>query len=807
VASGLGNIYTIYVDMLTYAIDENGAPIKLEKVAIDYYPNTKQIKFNMIQPSVNDAGGIISPDGTVLTLNNGTGEKYTVSANLAISAPTLGLYMGANNKSPIVVTYGGKLSSWTSIERQDLIDLIQKDGTFTIGNNRAVLEAINAAQATITSDNSVAGWITNAKNTIWRQGFKSTKPNTTVNTGTNGFAVSNGTALTPNNGSTFDSTSAQGGEIASLFTKAYIVPYLVVNITDYDRNGTMTATLTPYYRVDVSGATYSEDFYYTVQPGRPMSALTGTMCPNGVEVDLGLPATFNTQKMHQDGKYVYTGVGGVWTITHAGANGSLGSIVINGLVGPISMDGTATDKIASRTPTIAQLACTYDSLQAAIDDTVRGTIIQTDASVTGILVTGETMDTIVVDGSYTGSCAITMTGMARKVKINAKGQQDVTATGTNVAVDKLSTQVAAGYVYAVELKNDTVVAGTVALAAQSTLQGTVSLPATSAKVGQTVTVTVVPNVGQTATGITVKTNTGATVNAASTGKLNEYSFVVPTGTTSITVTPNFAGSTAANFVVNSNPNQGTALAITSTTDGKAQQGTTVPVTVTPASNYYRTVGLTARGNNGATAAVTRTGTNTFNVTVPAGATTVTLTPNFDVNTGTPFVDVLSSHWASSYVTWAYQNKYIEGTGTYTYSPNSYMTRNEVVAMLYKAAGSPSVAGMKNPFTNLTPTSTWAYNAFIWAANQGLISGGTINPWGYATRAEIVEILYKRAGSPAVYGTSGFADVASNASYSRAVTWARQKGLTNGYNGNTYFRPGYAVSRAEMAAFLQRAFSK
>ena len=68
------------------------------------------------------------------------------------------------------------------------------------------------------------------------------------------------------------------------------------------------------------------------------------------------------------------------------------------------------------------------------------------------------------------------------------------------------------------------------------------------------------------------------------------------------------------------------------------------------------------------------------------------------------------------------------------------------------------------------------------------------------------ILYKQAGSLPVYGTSGFADVASSASYSRAVTWARQNGLTNGYSGNTYFRPSYAISRAEVATFLYRAFA-
>ncbi|MBD5084546.1 MAG: hypothetical protein HDT33_05655 [Clostridiales bacterium] len=798
------NIATILLNLQTDALLTTGNSgttsggsaetgyITLEDVQVFYNVDTKAVQFSTLQKL--NGGAIVNNLGE-LVLNNGTGTHYTVSASLAQSASSLDLYIPANGEIQATVS-GSRLQT----AKDEIITQITGTGAkFEINGNRAILEAINAVQATITSDSTVSSWVTNAQNYVWRNGngYKnaSGQPNG-LGKGADDIGPHSGNLSTTGNFGT------DGTAITTKYCQAYVVPYLMVNVTDWSLTGTMTATMTVYYRVDVSGATYNPNEYYTVQTGRPLGALTGDMATQPVKVTFATAFPYATAtQMHQDGKYVYVQdtTTKAWSITHAGSgNGSLGNIVLNATPATIEL----TSDISGRSPALPGATGTpptggkayYDDLQAAIDDTVPGIVSSTGSTST------ETMDTVTILGTYAPTeCTISMTGIARKVKVISNGNRKINKGNNNTDVQTLN-----GYEFTIQLTRDTVVAGTVALAGQGTTQGTVSLPS-SAKVGETVTVTVVPNAGQTANGVTVKTNTGATVNATSTGKVNEYSFTVPTGATSITVTPNFAASTTATFAVNTNSSQGTAVVTTGTTDGKAQQGSTVTVTTVPANSGYRTIGLTARGNNGSTAAVTRTGTNTFNVTVPAGATTVTVTPSFDINTGTLFTDVLSNHWAVSYVTWAYQNKYIEGTSTYTYSPSSYMTRGEMVAMLYKAAGSPSVAGLSNPFTDVTPTSHWAYNAFIWAYHQGLISGGTINPFGYATRAEIVQILYKRAGSPTVYGTSGFADVASNAAYAKAVTWARQKGLTNGYNGNTYFRPGYAVSRAEMAAFLQRAF--
>lgn len=801
VIPGAGGVATVKVDLETDVVDEAGTPITIEGVVIDCFMKDGRVtkaQFNSIQPESASDVGVVVINGE-LVMNLGTGAHYTVTASVTESASRLGIVPDGTLNDSIVVTFGMSL---TQQQKDAYAKDIADGGQFTYGLNQAMQQALNAAQSTITSNNSVQGWITNAQNTIWRNGFKS--PNQAKNTNY-GYAAN----MAPNAG-TFNGTTASGSAILSAFDKAYIVPYLAINVTQYDPAGTLTATLTPSYRVDVSASGgYDKDMAYTVQTGRPLT-LTGSMTNVPVTVKLGTNAATNfaNKYMHQDGKYVYTGATATWKITHLGANGTLGTVVINGNDGLVSIDGNATDAIVNRTPALTgatnALACKYDTVQAAIDDTVRGSTVQTEGGTFDPA--AETMDTVVIDGQYKGNDAITMTGMSRKVKVIANGQQTVTATG-NVEVNKIGTQSTGGYVYTVELKQDAVVAGTVVLAVQATNQGTIALPANSAKAGQTVTVTVVPTVaGQVAKGVTVKTNDGTLVPATATGRTNEFSFVVPKNTTSITVSPNFAVTTAT-FAVN-NTSQGTALANTGTADNTAQQGSTVPVTVYPNSGY-RTVGLTVRTNTGATVMPTRTGTNTYSVTVPAGATIVTVTPSFDYNTGTLFTDVLSTDWASKYVTWAYQNNYIQGTSTYTYSPKGYMTHGEVVSMLYKAAGSPSVAGMSSPFVDIgTSNATyWAHDAVVWAYNRGLISAGTgyFNPYTNATRAEIVEILYKRAGSPAVYGTSGFADVANNASYARAVTWARQKGLTNGYGGKTYFRPGYAVSRAEMATFLGRAF--
>lgn len=99
---------------------------------------------------------------------------------------------------------------------------------------------------------------------------------------------------------------------------------------------------------------------------------------------------------------------------------------------------------------------------------------------------------------------------------------------------------------------------------------------------------------------------------------------------------------------------------------------------------------------------------------------------------------------------------------------------------------------------------WYYDAVQTVYSKGLMNGtddGVFAPNGITTRAAVVTILHRMAGSPNL-GASSFPDVAPNSWYSRAVAWGASKGIVLGYDDGT-FRPDEAVTREQMAMILRR----
>ncbi len=99
---------------------------------------------------------------------------------------------------------------------------------------------------------------------------------------------------------------------------------------------------------------------------------------------------------------------------------------------------------------------------------------------------------------------------------------------------------------------------------------------------------------------------------------------------------------------------------------------------------------------------------------------------------------------------------------------------------------------------------WCYDAVRYVFEAGLMNGTTttaFSPGNTTTRGQIVAILHRLEGSPAA-GLSGFRDVAADAYYAEAVSWASANGIVNGYSDGT-FRPGNPITREQLAAFLHR----
>ena len=113
-------------------------------------------------------------------------------------------------------------------------------------------------------------------------------------------------------------------------------------------------------------------------------------------------------------------------------------------------------------------------------------------------------------------------------------------------------------------------------------------------------------------------------------------------------------------------------------------------------------------------------------------------------------------------------------------------------------------GIVLPFTDVLP-SDWFYNDVVYVYENGLMNGmtaTTFGPYGNTTRGQIVTILWRLEGQPAVVGACPFTDVAAGSYYEQAITWAAANGIVTGYDATT-FGPDDQITREQMAAILYR----
>ena len=171
----------------------------------------------------------------------------------------------------------------------------------------------------------------------------------------------------------------------------------------------------------------------------------------------------------------------------------------------------------------------------------------------------------------------------------------------------------------------------------------------------------------------------------------------------------------------------------------------------------------------------------------------------------PFTDVPKTAWCRADVEYVWQHGIMKGVSATKFGPDTKMTRAMFVTVLYRMEGSPSVEGMQIPaFTDIG--AKWCYDAIIWAYNAGVTLGKTATtfaPNDSITRAEIVTMVYRYSGSPTVSGIPNFTDAASVGAWARdAIIWATSVGVVNGYTDGS-FGPNKTALRSEMAAMLHR----
>ena len=103
------------------------------------------------------------------------------------------------------------------------------------------------------------------------------------------------------------------------------------------------------------------------------------------------------------------------------------------------------------------------------------------------------------------------------------------------------------------------------------------------------------------------------------------------------------------------------------------------------------------------------------------------------------------------------------------------------------------------------SSSWYQEAVDYVAENGIMGGVSANtfaPNAPATRAMLVTVLHRLAGTPDAEKTHSFTDLANGAWYAGAVAWAAENGIVDGV-GDALFAPNAHITREQLAAILYR----
>jgi hypothetical protein len=86
---------------------------------------------------------------------------------------------------------------------------------------------------------------------------------------------------------------------------------------------------------------------------------------------------------------------------------------------------------------------------------------------------------------------------------------------------------------------------------------------------------------------------------------------------------------------------------------------------------------------------------------------------------------------------------MSGYGADTFGPNDSITREQLVTILWRYAGSPAATQETLNFIDADQAAMWSRDALLWATENGVISGkgnNILDPRGLATRAEVAQMM-------------------------------------------------------------------
>lgn len=173
-----------------------------------------------------------------------------------------------------------------------------------------------------------------------------------------------------------------------------------------------------------------------------------------------------------------------------------------------------------------------------------------------------------------------------------------------------------------------------------------------------------------------------------------------------------------------------------------------------------------------------------------------------------FSDLDTGRWYHEYTDHVIENGIMKGMGEGCFSPNTALTRGQLVTTLHRLAGAPKPE-QKASFTDVSEGQYFA-EAVAWAESLGIVKGMTETrfcPNGTVTREQAATFLYRYVTTyleqtPAQGAElSAFQDGNQISNYAKvAMAWAVAEELFQGYGDGT-LRPSAELTRAQAAKLL------
>lgn len=185
-------------------------------------------------------------------------------------------------------------------------------------------------------------------------------------------------------------------------------------------------------------------------------------------------------------------------------------------------------------------------------------------------------------------------------------------------------------------------------------------------------------------------------------------------------------------------------------------------------------------------------------------------PAFAAEDGSRFSDLPEGAAYAAAVNWAAEQGYVNGYNDGRFGIHDNVARQQLAAILYRAAGSPDIEDeiWGYPYADVDAGAYYG-TAVYWARLEGLINGYNDNRFGVGdnvTRQQVIAILWRWAGSPDA-SAEDYTDDSTISGYAQtAVDWSRANNIMASREDGR-FDPATPATRVEIVSALYQYMNR